>query len=266
VLIKIINSAAGFPVELIYATRAESIGGLGTLSARLPRPDTVVTHTLWDVYVPEGLSYRSPQTNMDRSQSGRVGSSDELVAPGGGGQVTALRIAVPTSGVHYRFTKLYANQSNDAPSFQLAYASHGGAVTSEVISVVATLALWLGLLLWRRRVVRSVRSLRGNIPALVSLGLGLVLLCITLGYLQRGVAGPVTVSTLLLLAVGGWHRLSRYQRWQATRRLYLDAALAALEPETAAPAAPAAPIEPVAQTTVAAQETTEEEERTSTEE
>lgn len=216
VLIKIINSAAGFPVELIYATRAESIGGLGTLSARLPRPDTVVTHTQWDVYVPEGLSYRSPQTNMELLENGRAVLGDEIITASeskrpAAGQVTALRISVPASGVHYRFAKLYANQSDEPPSFQLAYASRSGAVTSEVISVVATLALWLGLLLWQRR------GVRGNVPALVSGGLGLVLLCITLGYLQRGVSGPVTVSALLLLGIGGRHGLSWHRRWRASR-------------------------------------------------
>jgi hypothetical protein len=221
VLIKIINSATGFPVELIYATRAQSIGGLGTLSGRLPRPDTVVTHTRWDVFVPEGLSYSAPETDMEVTRAGAAVTSETMkaikaakdqghAARTGRGQVAALRIAVPAYGVHYRFGKLYANHADEAPSFRLAYASRGGAVTSELVSILATLAIWLGAFLFARRGFRYV-------PAMACVGLGLVLLTITLGYLQRGVGGPATVTALLLAGIGARHGLEWHRRRRAER-------------------------------------------------
>jgi len=234
VLIKILSSATGFSVELIYATRAESIGGLGTLSGRLPRPDAVVTHTRWDVYVPEGLSYRPPQTNMELLEAGtRVpGEAIAITAPKAPAeqQVAALRIAVPAHGVRYRFSKLYANQADAPPSFQLAYASRRGALASEVISIIATLALWLGAALFLRR------GLRRNVPAMVSAGLGFLLLGLTMGYLQRGAGGPFTVSVLILAGLGArrglaWHR----------RRLALKEAAAELEAEERGEARPPMP-------------------------
>jgi hypothetical protein len=221
VLIKIINSATGFPVELIYATRTQSIGGLGTLSGRLPRPDTVVTHTRWDVYVPEGLSYSPPETDMEVASAGAVVSGEAMKAIGAAraperavrgsrGQAAALRIAVPAYGVHYRFGKLYANHADDAPAFRLAYASRGGAVTSEIVSILATLAIWLGAFLFARRGFR-------NAPAMASVALGVVLLGVTLGYLQRGVGAPVTVSCLLLAGLGARHGLEWHRRRRAAR-------------------------------------------------
>ena len=57
-LIKIVNRTEGFPVDVIFATRADSIGRRGTVRARLPRPDILVTETRWDLYLPEGLDYR----------------------------------------------------------------------------------------------------------------------------------------------------------------------------------------------------------------
>ena len=59
-LIKIVNRTEGFPVDVIFATRADSIGRRGTVRARLPRPDILVTETRWDLYLPEeslGLDY-----------------------------------------------------------------------------------------------------------------------------------------------------------------------------------------------------------------
>lgn len=52
VLIKMINSATPFPVELVYATRGDAIHNFGRISGSLPRPDMIVTRTAWDVCVP----------------------------------------------------------------------------------------------------------------------------------------------------------------------------------------------------------------------
>ena len=65
ILIKMINSAEGFPVDIVYATPAAGVDHLGTISGRLPRPDMVVTHTAWDVFLPVGPHYLTPDSTMD---------------------------------------------------------------------------------------------------------------------------------------------------------------------------------------------------------
>lgn len=213
VLIKIINSASGFPVELIYATRTDEIAGLGTFSGSLPRPDTVVTHTVWDVYVPEWLTYRQPQSNMELVEAGVPVSGSEIKDVSKpetttGQNAAALRITVPTSGVRYQFRKLYANQADNPPQFQLAYASRSGVWASGSVSVMGTLFLWLGVFLLRRRDDRS------NKQAVVSFGLATALLAITLLYLGRSITGPVVVSILVLLGMGVKHALEQRKRQQ----------------------------------------------------
>ena len=65
VLIKIINSSQGFPVTLIYQTPVGKLGTMGRVTAALPVPDMVVTHTYWNVFLPDGFSYGRPRTDMD---------------------------------------------------------------------------------------------------------------------------------------------------------------------------------------------------------
>ena len=76
ILVKMINSSEGFPVDIVYATPIQDIDGLGKVSSRLPRPDMVVTQSLWDVFVPADRRYRSPQANMDITTSGTCSSTD----------------------------------------------------------------------------------------------------------------------------------------------------------------------------------------------
>ena len=42
ILIKVINSVEGFPVELVYATPVSEMGRFGRVGTHLPRPDMVV--------------------------------------------------------------------------------------------------------------------------------------------------------------------------------------------------------------------------------
>jgi len=46
VLIKMINSATAFPVELVYATRGAAMHNFGRIKSSLPRPDMIVTRRL----------------------------------------------------------------------------------------------------------------------------------------------------------------------------------------------------------------------------
>lgn len=134
-LIKIVNSTAGFPVQLVYATQGPGFGSLGSARGSLPRPDILVTHSRWDVYVPAEMSYAQPSTNLDVVKAGDVVSRDAMArqlarADGERGPpqpLDPLRISVPTAGVHYAFEKLYANQSDQDGWIMLPYASAAAA-------------------------------------------------------------------------------------------------------------------------------------------
>ena len=158
VLIKIINSTAGFPVQLVYATQGPAFGSLGRARGSLPRPDILVTHSHWDVYVPAEMSYGRPATNLDVVEAGDVVSRDALArqlmrADGDRGAPPALdplRISVPAAGVHYSFEKLYANQSDREAWIALPYASAAGAVAGRIASALGALLFWTGVALFLR--------------------------------------------------------------------------------------------------------------------
>jgi hypothetical protein len=151
VLIKIIHSTAGFPVQLVYATQGASFGSLGSARGSLARPDILVTHSRWDVYVPAEMSYATPRTNLDVVTAGaavsREAMAQKLALADGGAlqQLDPLRISVPTAGIHYAFEKLYANQSDQDAWIALPYASSGGAIIGRLFGALGTLLFWLGL-------------------------------------------------------------------------------------------------------------------------
>src|SRR5262249_22753883 len=141
VLVKIVNSTAGFPVQLVYSTPGPAFGPLGTARGSLPRPDILVTHSRWDVYLPAEMSYGRPSTNLDVATAGDLVAKDALTrqltradgeraAPA----LDPLRISVPNVGIHYAFEKLYANQSDQDAWVVVPYASAAGAVLGRVAS------------------------------------------------------------------------------------------------------------------------------------
>ena len=150
ILIKIINSSSGCPVNLIYQTPVGEIRMIGTIGSILPRPDMVVTETLWDVYLPDDVSYGKPDTNMKQTGGRRVSrkaieAEVRQIANAGGGQVIApLRLSVPVSGIRYSFEKLYANQSVEDAYFSLPYTSGVGKVSAYVLVILGTILLWFG--------------------------------------------------------------------------------------------------------------------------
>ena len=121
-------------MQLIFATRGPRIRGLGDVEGVLPRPDVLVTESRWDIYVPDNMRYGKPSTNMNLVRAGRAVSGDDLdaeFAPLGENRVATamtgpLRITVPTSGIHFAFEKLYANQSDHETRVQIPYASRVG--------------------------------------------------------------------------------------------------------------------------------------------
>jgi hypothetical protein len=218
ILVKVINSAQGFPVDLIYATPVSEMGRLGRVSAHLPRPDMVVTRSRWDLYLPDRFRYGTPTTNMDLVSNGAPMSRDALQAEmaainraaSAPQQLQPLQIEVPSAGVHYAFEKLYANQAKEEASFSIPYTSDLGAAFGQAAALLGTALFWTGLwLAWRREGPLT----RGR--ALTLAGVGLVLLLVPIGYLQISATAPLILSFLSLLAAAGHHwrdRLTAYAR------------------------------------------------------
>ena len=79
------------------------------------------------------MRFGDPTSNMTIARAGELVSREDMARELGGAVgeegvrgPTALRISVPVSGVHYRFEKLYANQSDVEAWFAIPYASVGG--------------------------------------------------------------------------------------------------------------------------------------------
>ncbi|MFQ5972253.1 MAG: hypothetical protein ACE5Q3_07950, partial [Alphaproteobacteria bacterium] len=217
VLVKMINSVRGFPVDIVYATPVESIDGLGTVSSRLPRPDMVVTHSRWDVFLPAGPRYHMPDSTMDvvlrgvrvnpRSAGGEVmaRASDAYQTQMG----QPLRIIVPTQGIQFGFEKLYANQSPEEAQFAIRYVSADANQLGLLLSVVGTVLLWIGVIGLASRRVRVPRL--GTGAAIVA---GVALLAVTIGYLGTS---PVLASALALIIAAMLAARLGFERWRAWR-------------------------------------------------
>jgi hypothetical protein len=153
VLIKMINSATAFPVELVYATRGDAMRNFGRIAGELPRPDMIVTHSNWDVYVPAAPRYGEPRTNMEilaaRLLTSVKDASRELLAGTVANVISGepLHIELPTQGLLYRFAKLYANQSAEDAHFTLRYVHRSAGFAGLWISLLATVAIWAGIVL-----------------------------------------------------------------------------------------------------------------------
>jgi len=199
VLIKIITSTEGFPVELVYETPSESIGALGRVAGRLPTPDMVVTQSSWDVYLPVGLQYGEPTSNMELGAAPTVVSGEDMKSAVANTQQNAalppLRIVVPTAGIRYSFTKIYANRSSEAAEFSVPYSSRGGAWFARVLAVLGTTLFWLGLWMLMQQPLRRRQALAATLG-------GAALVLGAIGWFGVSTAWPVVWSLLLVAAVG----------------------------------------------------------------
>lgn len=202
ILIKVINSVAGFPVELIYATPVSEMGRFGRVSAELPRPDMVVTRSHWDLYLPAQYRYGTPTTNMDLVGDGTAVSHEQLDAEMSAAsranvtpQLAPLHIEVPTSGMHFSFEKLYANQSADDAAFSMPYTSRLGATLGQALALLGTALFWLGIAIAVRR-----QGPLDTRQALALAFLGALLLLLPISYLQTSAAPPLVLSVLFVMS------------------------------------------------------------------
>ena len=207
VLIRIINSASGFPVQLIYQTPVDKIGRLGTIDAVLPRPDMVVTQTRWDVYLPDEVSYGTPDSNMKLLAEGGRMSGDAMqqevnkMSVAGGSQIVQpLRLSVPTSGVHFAFEKLYANQSDEDAYFNLPYTSGAGRYVAVALVLTGAVLVWFGLYLVYRQ---------NNQGAIGSIAGGAALLVVMIAYFGISAQPAIIVSAVIVVVVVGYLLSSR---------------------------------------------------------
>ena len=205
-LIQIIHQTRAFPVELIYQTPARPIQGLGVVKGLLPRPKILVTHSRWDVFVPQGVDYREPRGDMEVVSAGKPVSEKrmaELAQSDNAETLQPLRLVVPTAGIHFAFEKLYANQGTDAVGFEIPFATGLGGALGRTGVLFGTLALWtgLGLLSLGYRRLGTGSMIAGT------------LLILTLVYRYEVSLGPaLVVSMLIAIALAAW------KAWQLRAR------------------------------------------------
>ncbi|MGH9389960.1 MAG: hypothetical protein ACRD1Z_10115, partial [Vicinamibacteria bacterium] len=138
---------------------------LGSVSTRLPRPDLLVTESRWDWFLPEGLDYRRPSTNMNVIvEEGRM-SGEALAQEMTAADVPeAFRIHVPAAGVHFAFDMLYANHGELEAHVRLPYASRAGVALGQMASLLGVWILYV-----------SIRLMASGRPRLAVGALGTVL-------------------------------------------------------------------------------------------
>jgi hypothetical protein len=162
-LIKIVSSSEGFPVELVYSTKIPSMGALGSVSASLPRPDLLVTESRWDWYLPDGLDYRRPSTNMNVVlEEGRIEGEALAKEMASANVPQPFRMHVPAAGVHFAFEMLYANHGELEAHVRVAYASRGGVALGQMASL---LGVWIAYLAVRLRLAKRARIAAGSLGA-----------------------------------------------------------------------------------------------------
>ena len=125
-----------------------------------------------------------------------------LAGRDGGQQVIEpLRLTVPTSGLHFAFKKLYANQSAAEPAeFELPYVSEVGTRAGGWLSLLGTVLFWLALLalIFRRRFPVKPRT------ALLALAASLALTVFMIEHYHLSAAPSIALSAIAVLALGTW--------------------------------------------------------------
>jgi hypothetical protein len=204
ILIKVINSIEGFPVELVYATPLPKMGGLGRVRAHLPQPDMIVTATRWDVFLPESFRYGSPDTNMSLAATAGIGTPELLrkKLEDFDQSVLAqqpnhpLRIEVPATGVHFGFEKLYANQGDQAAAFSIPYSSAAGARLGQILALLGGALFWGGIVIGFVKLPAKIARAGFAIAAA-----GLATAIGSIGYFGTNPTPVVVLSALVLTAL-----------------------------------------------------------------
>ena len=225
ILIKMINSAKGFPVEIVYATPLAAMADFGTLSSRLPRPDMVVTRTAWDLFLPEGPRYLTPDSTLDVIVPGRLVNPRQAAAADFAMAQEAyhsrmgepLRLTVPVRGIQYSFEKLYASQSPEPAKVEIRYLAAEAHLAGLLFSALGVILLWAGILFLARDDLRARLGIgrtlsRSLVPA------GLLLLLATLGYLETPPHLAATLALAIAFALALGYLAARFLTWRRSSR------------------------------------------------
>jgi hypothetical protein len=171
----------------------------------------LVTQTRWDVFLPTELSYGAPTSRAKLVEAGAPASADEMKRA-----LEASRsdvedppvLEVPRSGVRFCLEKVYANESGQALSFSIPYASGAGATLGQAVVLAGVLLFGVG-----------VHLLGGGAPLRVGLALAASGLALALVLLSRYPLSPVPTVALAVGAAALWQRDRLGRLREAARRL-----------------------------------------------
>lgn len=220
ILVKIINSAEPFPLQLVYQTPTARMGRFGFVRAALPRPDIPVTTSTWNLYLPDEYSYGRVDGSLNLISSARSSMSflrdaqnaaSELGLAAKSPIVLPPQLNVPASGRRFQFEKLYANQTAEEAWVSVPYSQGLGSVFVGALTAAGAVLAILGFagLLGAGRSHHRARLLS-------FLGSGATLLGLLVGYL-----GVDHIAPLWLVAGG----LAVILLARASRHLYQRAPL-----------------------------------------
>lgn len=212
VLIRIINSVQGFPVDVLFETPTSPLSFAGRITSSLPVPNMVVTTSRWSVFLPSDLSYGRLWTNMTAVSSARnvlQYQMAESMQKGGAARESnaveqPLPFSLPASGVEYSFERLYANQGDTDASWKLYYFGYSASIALQTVAIVALLVAL------RAALALVAGDKRRGAPQLVGAA---VVLATILGWLhcdQRPALFVGLATVLLGVARIGFARIRRF--------------------------------------------------------
>lgn len=193
VLVRMINSTTGFPVQVIYASQGEPLRTWGGLEDRLPSPDMIVTETRWDVYLPDDFDYFGLDSNLRLAASGParpVVDADvpDLAASG-------LKLNVPAAGWSFHMTKLYANQGDQGAWFSVQYlrgSYYGLGVTIGMMIAVLIVVAGASRMIGERQTTTRAAG-----AVLILVGGGLIVFGVA--YLGANPLPPAALGAMILV-------------------------------------------------------------------
>ena len=120
-----------------------------------------------------------------------------------------LHIDLPTQGIMYSFAKLYANQSEEDAYFKLRYVHQRADFAGLWISLLATAAIWAGIILTGLRNT----SVNRHLPIVLLVG-GMVILGLSVMLLGTSITPASVLSLLIVSLAGAWLTWKKWQMWR----------------------------------------------------
>ncbi len=247
ILLGVLRSTVPFAVELTYATPVSRMGLLGRLHVQLARPDLVVSHAQWDVYLPADARWSTPSSDLALYDAGGIvsGSIAAFSAPSGGGPA----IRVPTEAMRFVFDDVYVGRDGEAVTASFPYASGWGVGIGWMLGLLGAFLGWLGLLglvmarvgfvivpeggpfeLATYRFASAARQIavtkKGVLALALTLTAGVALVGLALFWFGASPFGPIASSAIVVLGLA------------VSLRKKIAASISALRARVAPPPAP----------------------------